>query len=247
MPRRKGAASKRSQTGSRTQQKRQKANGRSQGRHMVETLEEGFIAELADMLNGEGQLLKMLNRMAMSAHSPRLRDAFELHAEQTERQMARLERVFELFQRKPHTEKCEGLEGIVTEGNELLQRSGSGPIRDALMISAAQKVEHYEIASYGTLCSWAEQLNQREAMDLLEENLNEEKATDRILTHIAESFANQRAEGPRDFESRRMQDDDRWYGRESREDALTRRESEWRRREMERPRERFTRPRRFED
>ena len=168
-------------------------NGHTQT-HMVENLEEGFLAELADMLHAERQILKVLPKMAESASSRRLREAFEDHLEQTEDQIMRIEQVFKLFDRKPQVEVCEGMQGIITEGKEVLQKTGPGPVRDAMIIAAAQKVEHYEITSYGTLCSWAEELGEREALELLEQTLREEKQTDRNLSRIAEGFANERAE-----------------------------------------------------
>ncbi|HET9325604.1 MAG TPA: ferritin-like domain-containing protein [Candidatus Eisenbacteria bacterium] len=170
------------------------SNGRTQS-HMVENLEEGFLAEVADLLHAERQIVKALPKFAESATSRRLRETFEDHLEQTEDQVVRLERIFQLFERKPQVEVCEGMQGILSEGKEVLHKTGPGPVRDAMMIAAAQKVEHYEITSYGTLCSWAEQLGEREALELLDQTLREEKEADRKLSRIAESFANQQAEG----------------------------------------------------
>ena len=170
---------------------------------MIESLEEGFLTELADMLEGEHQLVKSLQRLSGSVQSHELRTAFERHLEQTHDHVTRLEQVFRMFGRKPETDRCEGLQGIVTEGDEILRKAAPGPVRDAMVIAAAQKAEHYEIASYGSLCAWAEHLGEHRAVRLLEETLNEEKMTDRTLTRIAESFANPQAperRGDRDDE-----------------------------------------------
>ncbi len=177
-------------------------NGRHQGRAMIESLEEGFLTELADMLDGENQLLKTLQKLGGAVESRELRDAFEHHLEQTHEHVSRIEQVFQMFGRKPETDRCEGLQGIVTEGDELLRKTAEGPLRDALIIAAAQKAEHYEMAAYGSLCAWADQLGETRALRLLEETLNEEKMADRTLTRIAESFANVQAperRGDRDF------------------------------------------------
>jgi len=168
-------------------------NGRHQGRAMIESLEEGFLTELADMLDGENQLLKTLQKFAGAVEARELRDAFERHLEQTRDHVARIEQVFQMFGRKPETDRCEGLQGIITEGDEILRKSAQGPLRDAMVIAAAQKAEHYEIASYGSLCAWADELGEARALRLLEETLNEEKMTDRTLTRIAESFSNTQA------------------------------------------------------
>ena len=210
MPKNKRAGAGKKQTSSgRSQsgQHKRAGNGHTQGGHMVQNLEEGFLAELADMLHGERQILKFLPKLAESVSSRRLREAIEMHAEQTEDQVMRLERVFRLFDRKPQVEVCEGLQGIIAEGREILHKTGQGPVRDAMIVAAAQKVEHYEIASYGTLCAWADQLEEREALDLLEQTLIEEKTTDRNLSRIAEGFANQSAD------ERRPRGDDEWRDR----------------------------------
>jgi len=160
---------------------------------MVQNLEDGFLTELADMLNAEQQILKMLPKMVQAVESPDLRQVLQEHEQETEEQASRVERVFKLFNRKPANEECEGIQGILKEGKELLEKTGSGPVRDAMIIAAAQKVEHYEIASYGTLCAWADELGEGRALRLLEETLNEERTADRKLSRIAESMTNERA------------------------------------------------------
>jgi ferritin-like metal-binding protein YciE len=156
-------------------------------------LQAGFIAELGDMLHAEKQLTKALPKMARAALSPQLREALQSHLEQTEEQIVRLEEVFEILGLKTRTEPCEGMKGILAEGNEILRKTSAGPTRDALIIAAAQKAEHYEIASYGSLCAWGQELGQHRAVELLEQTLEEEKAADQKLTRIAESKSNVQA------------------------------------------------------
>lgn len=168
-------------------------NGRS-GTHMVASLEESFLAELADMLYAEREVQKVLPKLAQSTTSRRLRDVLEWQSELKEEQVERLEDVFKVFNRKPETEVCEGMQGILAECRDLVQKTGPGPVRDAMIIAATQKAAHYEIAAYGTLCSWAEHLGEDHAVRLLEESLLEQKSTDRNLTRIAESFSNPQAD-----------------------------------------------------
>ena len=190
--------------------RKRSGNGRS-GTHMVTNLEDGFLAELADMLFAERELLKVLPKLSQAATSRRLRDALEWHTEQTEQQVMRLQNIFKLFGRKEEVETCEGMQGILEECKDLLQKTGPGPVRDAMIIAATQKAEHYEIAAYGTLCSWADQLGEDQVVDLLAETLHEEKATDRNLSRIAEMMANPQAERG---ESRYGRQESFGYGRE---------------------------------
>ena len=160
----------------------------------VKTLEDAFVDELRDVLHAEKQLLKALPRMAKSAENEQLSEAFDEHHQQTEEQVARLERIFEMLDKKPRTKRCLGMEGIIEEGKELMNEEAEPPAMDAVLIGAAQKVEHYEIASYGTLCAWAEQLGlDRKILGLLQQTLNEEKETDEKLTQLAEQIANPEA------------------------------------------------------
>jgi ferritin-like metal-binding protein YciE len=186
---------------------------------MVTNLEDGFLAELADMLFAERELLKVLPKLSQAASSRRLRDALEWHAEQTEQQVMRLQNVYKLFGRKEETETCEGMQGILEECKDLLQKTGPGPVRDAMIIAATQKAEHYEIAAYGTLCSWADQLGEDQVVDMLAESLHEKKAADRNLSRIAEMNANPQAEhggrGDRFGFDREPQGRGRQEGRES--------------------------------
>lgn len=156
-------------------------------------LEEAFVDELKDLLHAERQITKALPKMAKKAENPQLRKAFEEHLKQTEEQISRLEQVFELLGKPARTKKCEGMEGIIGEGKEVMQEAEEDVV-DAVLIAAAQKVEHYEIASYGTVCTWAEELGcEKQVIDLLRRTLSEEKETDEKLTKLAKTRANQEA------------------------------------------------------
>jgi ferritin-like metal-binding protein YciE len=153
-------------------------------------LEELFLDELADIYHAEKQLVKALPKMAKAANDEQLRSAFEEHLQQTENQVQRLEQVFRTMGKPAKAKPCKGMQGLIEEGQEILSEHKGTPALDAALISAAQKVEHYEIASYGCLCTWAELLDQSEALDLLKETMNEEEETDKRLTEIAESSIN---------------------------------------------------------
>jgi ferritin-like metal-binding protein YciE len=159
----------------------------------AENLREALVEEIRDLYNAEKQLLKALPRMAKGAESEELREAFEMHLQETEGQVTRLERVFELLEEKPRGKHCAGMAGIVEEGSEKLQEDMEGSVLDAALIGAAQKVEHYEICAYGTVIAWAEALGLTEVVETLNETLEEEKATDEKLTALAESGINQAA------------------------------------------------------
>lgn len=148
-------------------------------------LHEAFVKELRDILSAEKQITKALPKMAKNASHEELRAAFQEHLEQTERQIERLEQAFELIDLKPRASKCEAMSGLIEEGKEILEEDASPGAKDAMLIAAAQKVEHYEIASYGTLCTWAEILGLSEVEELLKETLDEEKTTDEKLTKLA--------------------------------------------------------------
>ena len=157
------------------------------------TLQELFLTHLQDIYHGEKQILKALPKMAKSATTPELKQAFEKHHDQTEGQVERLQRIFELMNKSARGKTCEAIEGLVEEGKEVMTEAQSGEVMDAGLIAAAQAVEHYEIARYGTLRSWAEQLGMKEAAKLLAETLAEEKQTDELLNKIAKSSVNRRA------------------------------------------------------
>ena len=157
------------------------------------TLQELFLTHLQDIYHGEKQILKALPKMAKSATTPELKQAFEKHHDQTEGQVERLQRIFELMNKSARGKTCEAIEGLVEEGKEVMTETQSGEVMDAGLIAAAQAVEHYEIARYGTLRSWAEQLGMKEAAKLLGETLSEEKQTDELLNKIAKSSVNRKA------------------------------------------------------
>jgi ferritin-like metal-binding protein YciE len=159
----------------------------------LKSLEDLFHDQLRDVYNAENQLVKALPKMAKAASSPDLQAAFQEHLEQTRGQIERLERVFEVAGHKVKGRKCKGMEGLVEEGKEIMDERAEPDVMDAGLIAAAQKVEHYEIACYGCLATWAEQLGMQEAVDLLRQNLDEEKTADRKLTELAERHINREA------------------------------------------------------
>lgn len=156
-------------------------------------LREALVDEIRDLYNAEKQLTKALPKMAKGATSDELREAFESHLEETEGQVTRLERVFELLDEKPRGKHCAGMAGIIEEGSEKLQEDMEDSVLDACLIASAQKVEHYEIGSYGTAIAWAEALELSEVAEVLNETLAEEKAADEKLSALAESGINEAA------------------------------------------------------
>jgi len=159
----------------------------------LESLDDLLQDELKDIYDAEKQITKALPKMAKKASSEELRQAFEEHLRQTEQQIERLEQVFEQLEIPARGKPCEGMKGIIREGQDMISDAEDDATRDALMIAAAQKVEHYEIASYGSARTWATMLGKNEVASLLEETLEEEKETDQKLTGIAESMVNQEA------------------------------------------------------
>jgi ferritin-like metal-binding protein YciE len=158
------------------------------------SLQDLLVESLKDLYSAENQLIKALPKMAKAASSPGLKAGFEEHLGQTREQAQRLERICEQLGVSPKGKKCVAMEGLVEEGKELLQEDLEPAVLDAALIAAAQKVEHYEIASYGTAREWAQQLGLDEAAELLQETLDEEKATDEKLTELARVKVNQEAE-----------------------------------------------------
>jgi|SRR5579871_4840485 len=156
----------------------------------LHSLEDLFIEELRDMFDAEKQLVKALPKMAKAASTDELRHAFEEHLEQTRGHVERLERVFEAVGKKARGKTCEAMDGLVEEGADMIDAEADDQVRDAGLIAAAQRVEHYEMAGYGCLHTWARQMNNHKAADLLEQTLNEEKEADQKLTHIAEGMVN---------------------------------------------------------
>ena len=160
---------------------------------MAKTLTDLFYDQLQDAYNAETQLTKALPKMAKAAHSADLRAGFEQHLKETQNQIARLEKVCEQLGCKTSGNTCEAMKGLVTEGEEIMSLGLEQDAQDAGLIAAAQKVEHYEIALYGTLCAFAKQLGHTNAARLLHETLEEEKRTDQKLTQLAERSANVKA------------------------------------------------------
>jgi ferritin-like metal-binding protein YciE len=154
------------------------------------TLQDLFVHELRDMYDGEKQISKALPKLAKASSTRELRSAFEEHQTQTLQHIDRLEEVFEQFDTRARGTRCHGIAGIVEEGSAYLDGDGDESVIDASLIAAAQKVEHYEIAAYGTLAAYARTLGRDEAAELLERNLEEEKAADRKLTQLAETMIN---------------------------------------------------------
>ncbi len=151
----------------------------------MQHLEDCFYDELRDVLSAEKQLAQALPKMAKKASSETLKKCFEQHLEETKKQIERLEKVFQTLERAPRAKKCEAMAGLIEEGKEVMEEDAEPAVRDALLIASAQKAEHYEIATYGTLCMWAEQLGYTQAKKLLGETLEEEKATDEKLSQVA--------------------------------------------------------------
>jgi ferritin-like metal-binding protein YciE len=151
-------------------------------------LKELYIDELRDMYDAENQLVKALPKMAKTATSQELRSGFEEHLEQTKEHVQRLEQIFSELGEKSTGKKCKGMQGLVSEGKEIMEEDFEGALMDAALISAAQRVEHYEIAAYGTVRTYANILGEEEAVRLLEETLEEEKETDAKLTELAKNI-----------------------------------------------------------
>jgi ferritin-like metal-binding protein YciE len=156
----------------------------------VDSLHALLEEELKDIYDAEKQLTKALPKLAKKASSPDLKAGFEAHLQQTEEQIERLEQVFEQLEMPAKGKPCKGMKSLIAEGQEMIGEAEDDDTRDAVMIAAAQKVEHYEIAAYGTVRTWAELLGMNEVASLLEESLEEEKETDQKLTELAESHIN---------------------------------------------------------
>ena len=152
----------------------------------VDSIEKLFIAELKDLYSAENQITKALPKMVKAATSPDLKKAFESHLRETEGQIQRLVEICEKIGTNPKGKSCEGMKGVLSEGSSMMQEVEEGDVRDAALIAAAQRVEHYEMAAYGAVRTYAELLGQSQAAKLLEETLEEEKAADQKLTSISQ-------------------------------------------------------------
>jgi ferritin-like metal-binding protein YciE len=156
----------------------------------LDSLEDLFVHELKDLLSAEKQLVKALPKMAKGAASEALKESIENHLEQTKVHVERLETIFEDLGKAARAEHCKGMEGLIEEGSKLLEEDGEDMVKDAALIGAAQRVEHYEIAAYGTARALAELLGNKQAVKLLQQTLDEEKETDEKLTELATSEVN---------------------------------------------------------
>jgi ferritin-like metal-binding protein YciE len=151
----------------------------------MESLKELFVDELKDLYSAENQILKALPKMIKKATSPELKRGFEKHLKETEVHVERLEKIFQQLEESPRGKKCKGMEGIIEDGKELMEEDAEPEVMDAGLIGAAQHVEHYEIAGYGCVRTYAELLGQTKIAALLQKTLDEEKATDEKLTQLA--------------------------------------------------------------
>jgi ferritin-like metal-binding protein YciE len=165
----------------------------------IESMRDLFLEQIQDLYDAEQRLTKALPEMADAATSPELRRAFEEHLTETEGQITRLERVFTELGEDPKGTTCEAMKGLIKEGDNVADDIDRSPLRDAALIAAANRVEHYEIAAYGSARSFAQSLGMEQAVSLLEQTLREEKAADEKLTQLAESMVNEQA---RQFVSR---------------------------------------------
>lgn len=159
----------------------------------LETLHDLFVHELRDLFDAETQLVKSMPLMSKAAKSDELRNAFDLHLRQTKEQVRRLEQVFQALGESPEGKRCKGMAGLIEEAKELIEEEADPDVRDAGLIVAAQKVEHYEIAGYGSVCTFAKVLKYDDALRLLKQTIDEEEKTDKLLTDLAETL-NSRAE-----------------------------------------------------
>ncbi|MEY2548864.1 MAG: hypothetical protein QOD64_1446 [Verrucomicrobiota bacterium] len=156
----------------------------------MDSLKDLYIDELKDLYNAENQLLKALPKMARKASAPELKKAFQDHLAQTEGHVTRLEKIFKGLDERPTGKTCKAMKGLVEEGKEVIEEDGDDSVLDAALIGAAQRVEHYEMAGYGVVRTFASLLGEDEARDLLQRTLNEEGETDKKLTALAESVIN---------------------------------------------------------
>ena len=160
----------------------------------LETLRDLYQEQLHDLYSAETQLVKALPKMAKAASNPELKNAFQEHLAQTEQHVQRLEQIFQQLGAKPKGQTCKGMEGLIAEGEEMIKMKGDPAAIDAGLIAAAQRVEHYEIAGYGCVRTYAEQIGDQQGMRLLQQTLDEEGLTDKKLTKLAEQVINIEAE-----------------------------------------------------
>jgi ferritin-like metal-binding protein YciE len=197
-----GATATRMRTAARARTQPAARTRSSRGGMRLDSLRTLFIEELRDLYDAEHQILKALPKMINAASHDEVKHALEEHRRQTEEHVHRLERVFEECGAPARASRCEGMAGIIQEGTEVVQAAADRDVRDAGLIASAQRVEHYEMAGYGTVRTYAHQLNMQDAAGLLQRTLDEEKQADRHLTEIAEQAVNVRAsEGDEEIEA----------------------------------------------
>jgi ferritin-like metal-binding protein YciE len=165
----------------------------------MNSLEGLLLHEVQDLYHAEQQLVKALPKVASKASSPALKSAVEQHLQQTEQHVNRLEQIFQMLGQPAKGVKCKGMQGILDEADEVMKQKGTPETLDAAIIMSAQKVEHYEIASYGSAATWAEMMGRQDIKNLLGQTLDEEEKTDKKLTEIAKSGINQRAARQQQF------------------------------------------------
>jgi ferritin-like metal-binding protein YciE len=159
----------------------------------LDNLETVLILQLQDLYSAEHQLISALPKMAEAAASPELKSAFETHLEETKHHKQRIEQAFRMLGQEAKMETCEAMKGLIAEGNEAMGLEGEPDVKDAILIAAAQRVEHYEIAGYGCVRAFARRIGRQDVANLLQETLEEEANADKILTHIAETSVNSEA------------------------------------------------------
>jgi ferritin-like metal-binding protein YciE len=159
----------------------------------LDSLENLLLHEIKDIYHAEKQIIKALPKVAKKANNPELKSALEEHLRETEGQVERLERIFEILDQPAKGTPCKGMKGILEEGEEVMKKGGESEVLDAGILLSAQKVEHYEIASYGGAATWAKMLGRRDIQELLGQTLEEEKRTDQKLTNLAKEAVNQSA------------------------------------------------------
>lgn len=163
----------------------------------LDTLDDLFLHEIEDLYDAENRILSSLPKMRDAATSAQVRNGFERHIAETEGHIKRLEQIFNIIGKSPERETCEAAKGLIKEGSEIINATGDNDVKDAALIGAGQRVEHYEIAGYGTARTLAQRLGLTDAASLLEQTLEEEKAMDRILTQVAEQNVNPAAAAAR--------------------------------------------------
>jgi len=166
----------------------------------MESVREMLVEQMRDLYDAEKQLVKALPKLAKTASNEQLKQAFEEHLEQTRGHVQRLEQAFEALDEKPRSKSCEAMKGLIEEGKEQMEEDFSDALKDSAIIGAAQKVEHYEIAGYGTLKSWARSIGLDEVAQLFEETLDEEKEADQKLTEVASEILADAEAGEQDQE-----------------------------------------------